>query len=84
MPNIKSSTKRMELSRQANARNRARRSRLRNAVKRVRLATTAEEAQAALRAAVSLLDRAAQTRLVHPNQAARVKSRLAAQVNTIV
>lgn len=84
MPNIKSATKRMELSRQANERNRARRSRLRGAIKRVRLAKSADEAQAAFRQAVSLLDRAAQTRLIHPNRAGRLKSRLAAHVSGLV
>ena len=81
MPNIKSATKRMELSRAANERNRARRSRLRGAIKRVRLAKSPEEAQAAFREAVSLLDRAGQTRLIHPNRASRLKIRLAAHVS---
>jgi len=84
MPNIKSASKRMELSRAANERNRARRTRLRNAIKRVRLAKTAEEAQVAFRQAVSLLDRAGQTRLIHPNRASRLKGRLAAHVSTVV
>lgn len=83
MPNIKSASKRMELSRVLNERNRARRTRLRNALKRVRLAKTAEEAQSAFRQAVSLLDRAGQTRLIHPNRASRLKSRLAAHVSTV-
>jgi small subunit ribosomal protein S20 len=77
MPNIKSATKRMELSRAANARNRARRSAIRTAMRRVREAENAEQAEARYRHAVSLLDSAARTRLFHPNQTARLKSRLA-------
>jgi small subunit ribosomal protein S20 len=81
MPNIKSAKKRMELSRTANARNRARRAQLRTAIKRVREAETAEAAQGRLRQAVSLLDRAARTRLVPPNRVARLKGQLARHVD---
>lgn len=83
MPNIKSATKRMELSRAANLRNRAKRSRLRTAIKRVRLATDPAEARARLSEATALLDRAARSRLVHPNMAARIKSRLAAHIGKL-
>ena len=83
MPNIKSAKKRMELSRQANVKNRARRSSLRTAVKRVRETQDAEEAQQLLQQAFSLLDRAAQSRLVHPNRAARVKGQLARHVESL-
>jgi small subunit ribosomal protein S20 len=83
MPNIKSATKRMELSRKARERNRARRSELRTVVKKVRQATTPEEAQARLHSAVALLDRAAGKRLVHPNRAARLKSQLDRHVNSL-
>lgn len=83
MPNIKSAKKRMELSRRWNEANRKKRSSLRTAIKRVRTATTAEEGQTHLRAAVSLLDRAATHRLVHPNRAARVKSQLTRLVATL-
>ena len=57
MPTIKSSKKRMHLSRAANLRNRARRSSIRTAIKRVRNAETAEEAEKRLRHVISLLDR---------------------------
>jgi small subunit ribosomal protein S20 len=83
MPNIKSAKKRMELSRKANVRNRARRSEIRTVVKRVRQAASAEEGQERLQRAVALLDRAAAKRLVHPNRAARLKSQLAKLVNTL-
>ena len=76
MPNIKSAKKRMELDRKWNEVNRKSRSTLRTAIKRVRNAENAEEGQARLREAVTLLDRAARKRLVHPNKAARLKSKL--------
>jgi small subunit ribosomal protein S20 len=83
MPNIKSAKKRMELSRKANVRNRARRSEIRTVVKRVRQAASAEEGQERLQRAVALLDRAAAKRLVHPNRAARLNIQLAKLVNTL-
>lgn len=81
MPNIKSAKKRMELSAKARERNRAARSRLRTAIKNVRSAETAEAAQSAMTQAVSLLDRAARTHLVHPRKADRLKGRLQKKVN---
>jgi small subunit ribosomal protein S20 len=83
MPNIKSAKKRMELSRVANARNRAFRSRIRTAIRRVREAEDVETAQTCLREAVALLDRAATRRLIHPNRTARLKGQLARRVNEI-
>jgi len=83
MPNIKSAKKRMELSRRANTKNRARRSRIRTAVKKVRQAETAEEAHARLREAIRILDHAATKHLMHANRAARIKSQLARHVREI-
>jgi small subunit ribosomal protein S20 len=62
-------------------RNRHARSRLRTALKKVHLAETPDAAAAAFREATELLDRAAARRLIHPNKAARHKSRLARQIN---
>jgi small subunit ribosomal protein S20 len=65
--------------RQARARsilNRTQRSQLRTALRKVRSAT-GSDAQAAYAEAVKLLDRAGQKNLIHPNAAARQKSRLA-------
>jgi len=56
--------------------NRTQRSQLRTAIKKVRSAP-ATDAQAAYDEAVQLLDRAGRKRLIHPNAAARQKSRLA-------
>lgn len=77
MPRIKSAKKRLRQARSATLRNRTQRSQLRSAVKKVRAATTAEEATQAYRAAERLLDRSARKSLLHPNAAARQKSRLA-------
>jgi small subunit ribosomal protein S20 len=62
--------------------NRAQRSTLRTALKRVRAAGTKEEAASAYAAAVRLLDRAARKGLIHKNNAARSKSRLAKFIRT--
>ncbi len=83
MPNIKSSKKRMVLERKANEANRQKRSALRTAVKKVRLSEDVEEARTLYQDAVSLLDRAATKRLVHPNRAARVKSQLARHLRAL-
>jgi small subunit ribosomal protein S20 len=81
MPNIKSAKKRMELSRAANTRNRASRSRIKTAIRRVREAESMDSAQERLKEAAALLDRAATKNLMPPNRAARIKSQLARQVN---
>ena len=83
MPNVKSAIKRMNKSREQNARNRAKRSRLRTALKQVREAGDAETAEARFRQAQMLLDRASSSRLLHPNAVARMKSALARRVNAL-
>jgi small subunit ribosomal protein S20 len=65
-------------------RNRARRGAARTAVRRAReliVAGNVEEAQAAILAASSILDRAASKGVLHPNNAARRKSRLVRQLH---
>lgn len=83
MPNIKSAKKRVKLSREANARNRARRSELRTTMKRVRDAAKPEDAAEKLKDAYALLDRAARTRLLHPNKVSRLKGQLARHVESL-
>jgi len=74
VPNIASAKKNMRKTRAATVRNRAQRSALRSALKKAKAPTaTAEERLDA----VSLLDRAARKGLVHPNLAARQKSKMA-------
>ena len=79
MPRIKSAKKALRQSLAHNIRNRGQRSELRNAVKRVRTGEGAAAVEAYAQA-VRLLDRAARKGLIHPNNAARHKSRLAAAV----
>ena len=81
MPRIKSAKKAMRQARSRTIRNKDQRSALRTAVKRVRTATGAAAAPA-YAAAVQLLDRAARKGLIHKNNAARHKSRLAAFVKS--
>lgn len=83
MPNVKSAEKRMRTSERRNERNRAFRSKLRTALKKVRAADTADSGNEALREAASLLDRAAHKRIIHPNKAARAKSRLVARLSKL-
>jgi small subunit ribosomal protein S20 len=72
----------MRQTRTRTARNRAQRSELRTALKRVREAQAGNAVEAYAKA-VSLLDRAARKGLIHPNNAARHKSRLAAHVRKL-
>ncbi|MBX5465845.1 MAG: 30S ribosomal protein S20 [Clostridia bacterium] len=84
MANIKSAKKRIELARKATLRNKAGRSRARTAIRRFREAlATGDRAQveAKLREAVSVLDRVARKGILHPNAAARRKSRMTREFN---
>ena len=63
MPNVKSAEKRMRTNKIREERNKAARSRLRTAIKKARQAE-GEGADAALKQATSLLDRAARKRLI--------------------
>lgn len=83
MPQIKSSKKRMELSRKWEERNSAQRSRIKTAMRRVREATDPETAEELLGDAFALLDRAASKNLMHPNKADRLKSQLHRHVNEL-
>jgi small subunit ribosomal protein S20 len=73
----------MRQGRARHERNRAQSSALRSAVKRVRAATAPDQASEAYKIAARLLDRAARKNLIHPNNAARHKSRLAAVVRKL-
>lgn len=82
MPRIESAKKAMRQARRHAVVNRGQRSALRTALKRVRAAGTKQEATQAYAAAVRLLDRSARKGLIHKNNAARNKSRLAKYVAT--
>jgi small subunit ribosomal protein S20 len=77
VPKIQSAKKRMRQSRKARERNRQQRAALRTALRKARAARGTDKAAEAARSAHALLDRGARKRLIHPNTAARLKSRLA-------
>lgn len=84
MANSKSARKRIRTAARNYERNRQYRSSSRTLVKRAELAIQAgdqEAAQAAVSSAVAALDRTASKRVIHPNNAARRKSRLMAKLN---
>lgn len=83
MPKIKSAKKALRQARSRTIRNKAQRSTLRTALKRVRAAATADAAAVAFALAARMLDRAARKGLIHKNNAARHKSRLAAMVKKL-
>ena len=82
MANIKSQIKRNKQNEKRHERNKAVRSELKTRIKSaLTLATSgAEESEAALREAVSKLDRAVTKGVIHKNQGARRKARLMARI----
>lgn len=76
MPRTKSAKKHQRQTKTRAATNRRQRSQLRTAVKNARSAGP-EQLPAAIRVAEQSLDRAGRKGLIHPNAAARLKSRLA-------
>ena len=86
MPNIKSSSKRVLLSRKAAARNKAARSLIKTNIKKFDAAANAGDREAAGRAYISAaktLDRAATKNLIHRNKAAHRKSAMAKRLNSM-
>ncbi len=83
MPNTKSAKKRLQQSEQRRLRNRAARTRLRSQVRKVReliASGASDKAQEQFRAAARELDQAGAKGLIHPNKAARIKSRLSKRI----
>ena len=86
MANIASSQKKNRQRIKNEARNRAKKSELRTAVKKLRAALTskdAKKAQAALKPAVRLLDRAGRRGLIEGNSSSRSISRLTRAVTAL-
>ena len=80
MPNIKSSAKRDQLAKARNAKNKAEKSALKTAVKKFDAAVNAGDKEAAAstyKAAVKAVDKAAGKNLIHKNNAANKKSKMA-------
>lgn len=86
MPNIKSQIKRVKTNEKARNRNAHFKSMVRTQIKKVRLAISANDVELAkteYTKVVSLLDKAAQRGVFHPNKAARHKSALARDINAL-
>lgn len=86
MPNIKSAIKRVKTSDEHRAHNATVKSTMRTSVKNVEAALAnneVETAKDALLTAAKKLDKAASKGLIHKNAAARKKSRLAKQLNSL-
>ena len=86
MANTAQARKRARQAEKRRQHNASQRSTLRTAVKRVRAAILAgdkENAQNVFKASVSVIDRIADKKIVHKNKAARLKSRLAAQLKKL-
>lgn len=86
MPNIKSSAKRDALSKALNAKNKAEKSALKTAVKKFDAAVAEGNKEAAantFKAAVKAVDKAAGKNLIHKNNAANKKSKMAVKLNAM-
>ena len=86
MANIKSAEKRARQALKRRAHNMTLRSKMRSAIKKARTAIAAGEkvgAQAALKAAVPVIDSMVNKGIIHRNAAARHKSRLSALVKAL-
>ena len=86
MPNIKSSAKRDQLQKAANAKNRAIKSALKTEMKKFDAAVAAGDGAAAAenyKVAVKSVDKAAGKGLIHKNNAAHKKSAMAKKLNAL-
>lgn len=81
MANIKSQKKRILTNAKRAARNKAVKSELKTRVKAARTTVGTESNAEAVRLAIKRLDKAAAKGIIHPNQAARRKSRLMKSIN---
>lgn len=86
MPNIKSSAKRDQLEKARNAKNKAAKSALKTAMKKFSAAVAEgdkETAASTYKAAVRAVDKAAGKNLIHSNNAANKKSKMARKLNAM-
>ncbi len=86
MPNIKSAKKRVITSAKKNANNTLGRSSMKTAIKKSERAIKAEDKALAdenLKIAIKKIDKACASGLIHKNKAAREKSRLTKQTNSL-
>ena len=83
MPNSNSAKKRLRQNKKRRLHNKTIKSSLKTQLRKVHAAVAGDDPDAregAFQAAVSGLDRAAAKRVIHPNAAARLKSRLSSKV----
>ena len=83
MAQHKSAIKRIRSSATRKMRNTGQESAMKTVIKKVRQEKDKAKAVVALKEAVSLLDRLAQKRVIHPNKASNQKSKLTRLVNAI-
>jgi small subunit ribosomal protein S20 len=86
MPNKASAKKRLRQNVHKRERNRIAKSQIKTEIRKVLSAVAAgnlEEAREAFRGVAKRADRAAAHRVIHPNRAARLKSRLSARVRDL-
>ena len=86
MPNIKSSAKRDQLAKARNAKNKAAKSALKTAIKKFDAAVAEGSKDAAVstyKVAVKAVDKAAGKNLIHKNNAANKKSKMAHKLNAM-
>jgi small subunit ribosomal protein S20 len=83
MAQHKSAIKRIRSSAVRKTRNTGQESAMKTVIKKVRQEKDKAKAAVALKEAVSLLDRLAQKRVIHPNKASNQKSKLTRLVNAI-
>ena len=83
MPNIKSVIKDVKKSRERRVRNQDTKSKIKTLVKKTRAAmdTKSEQVTTLVNETVSIIDNAAKRGIIHPNSAARRKSRLMKRAN---
>ena len=87
MPNTASAKKRLRQNVHKRERNRVAKSQIKTEVRKVLAAVDAgdlEAARDAFRAAAKRADRAATHKVIHPNRAARLKSRLSARIESLL
>lgn len=72
MPRHKSAEKRLKTSQKANLANREIKSQMKTLIRKMETSPDA----ASLKTAISYIDKAAKKKVIHPNQASRLKSRL--------
>ena len=86
MPNIKSASKRVLIAKERNARNKVEKSVLKTNVKKFYAAVAEgnrEAAESAYKVAIRTYDKAAASGLIHKNNAANKKSKLAKKLNVM-